>query len=216
MNHFPVAVAMLLCIGSAQAAPPLRNLSVEMRVVDAQLDTQRGAQGSVTIGSRHGRIDADGSISVQSGSTRDSGDSMQRVLVLNGGRATLRLAQGMPVESTEVWWTPWGPGALVRSQWVELINGMEVRPLWPGGDAAVTVEIAAQSADRMPRSAGRTLPPQMQVLTTVRAPLGEWVEIARLQSRSQSTSARSSASSGGFGAATASRERSLQLRVGLP
>ena len=87
-------------------------------------------------------------MTLQAGSSRQAPDAMQRVLVLNGGRATLRLAQGLQVDDTEVWWTPWGPGAAVRSQWVELVNGMEVQPRWPGGDAPVTLEIAAQSAGR--------------------------------------------------------------------
>ena len=83
-----------------------------------------------------------------------------------------------------------------------------------GGDALVTVRLSAQSADRPApgQTPGRTLPAQAQVLTTVQAPLGEWVEIARVQTRSGA----SSVSTGGFGAATASRERSLQLRVSLP
>ena len=40
--------------------------------------------------------------------------------------------------------------------------------------------------------------------------LGEWVEVAQLQSR------QSSVSRSGFGAATSSRQRSLQVRVSLP
>jgi hypothetical protein len=137
-------------------------------------------------------------------------DATQRVLVLNGGRASLRLAQGLLVDDTEVWWTPWGPGAAVRSQWVELVNGMEVQPRWPGGDAPVTLEIAAQSAGRALPNSGQPLPPQANLFTTVQVPLGEWVEVARLQGR------QSTVSSGGFGAATSSRQRCLQVRVSLP
>lgn len=199
------------CIGRAHAAPPQRNLSVEMRVSDDQADAQRDAQGSVTVGSRGGRINAGGSVSVQAGSSRQAADSTQRVLVLNGGRATLRLAQGLQVEDTEVWWTPWGPGGAVRSQWVELVNGMEVQPRWPGGDAPVTLEIAAQSAGRATPNSGQPLPPQASVFTTVQVPMGEWVEVARVQGRQSTVS-----SGGGFGASTSSRQRSLQVRVSLP
>ena len=201
------------CIGLARAAPPQRNLSVEMRVSDDQADAQRDAQGSVTIGtqgSRGGRPNVGGSVVVQSGSSRLASDSTQRVLVLNGGRATLRLAQGLQVDDTEVWWTPWGPGAAVRSQWVELVNGMEVQPRWPGGDAPVTLEIAAQSAGRATPNSGQPLPPQASMFTTVQVPMGEWVEVARVQGR------QSTVSGGGFGAATSSRQRSLQVRVSLP
>ncbi len=200
------------CIGLAQAAAPQRNLSVEMRVSDDQADAQRDAQGSVSIGSRGGRANVGGSVSVQSGSSRQAGDSTQRVLVVNGGRATLRLAQGLQVDDTEVWWTPWGPGAAVRSQWVELVNGMEVQPRWPGGDAPVTLEIAAQSAGRATPNSGQPLAPQASMLTTVQVPMGEWVEVARVQGRQS----RVSSGTGGFGAATLSRQRSLQVRVSLP
>ena len=203
-------VAGSTCIGLAHAAPPQRNLSVEMRVADDQADAQRDAQGSVTVGSRGSRPNVGGSVTVQSGSSRQMSDSTQRVLVLNGGRATLRLAQGLQVDDTEVWWTPWGPGAAVRSQWVELVNGMDVQPRWPGGDAPVTLEIAAQSAGRATPHSGQPLPPQASMFTTVQVPMGEWVEVARVQGR------QSTVSNSGFSAATASRQRSLQVRVSLP
>ena len=194
-----------------QAAPPQRNLSVEMRVSEDQAETQRDAQGSRSrSAAAAAAIDAGGSVTVRSGSSRQAADATQRVLVLNGGRASLRLAQGLQVDDTEVWWTPWGPGAAVRSQWVELVNGMEVQPRWPGGDAPVTLEIAAQSAGRATPNSGQPLPPQASVFTTVQVPMGEWVEVARLQGR------QSSVSGGGFGAATSSRQRSLQVRVSLP
>ena len=183
MTRIAFWLAALLCVGLVQAAPPQRNLSVEMRVSDDQADTQRDAQGSVTIGSRGGRVECrrfgDGAVR----QLAPGADATQRVLVLNGGRASLRLAQGMQVDDTEVWWTPWGPGAAVRSQWVELVNGMEVQPRWPGGDAPVTLEIAAQSAGRATPNSGQPLPPQASVFTTVQVPMGEWVEVARLQGR---------------------------------
>lgn len=207
-----VGVALLGAV-AAQAAPPLpqRNLSVEMRVSDDSSDTRRDAAAgaSVTIGSS-GRVDASGAASVRSGSQRQGLGSVQRVLVLNGGRATLRLAQSLQVDDSEIWWTPWGPGAAVRSQWVELVNGMEVAPRWPGGDAPVLLEIAAQSAGRATQNSGQALPPQLSTFTTVQVPLGEWVEVAQLQSR------QSSVSRSGFSAATAARQRSLQVRVSLP
>jgi hypothetical protein len=205
------AAVLLPGPAAAQAALPLRNLSVEMRISDDTSDTRRdaAATGSITIGSS-GRVDAAGTATVRSNSRQQGLGALQRVLVLNGGRASLRLAQGMTVDDTEVVWTPWGPGAAVRSQWVELVNGMEVAPRWPGGDAPVLLEIAAQSAGRATQPSGQALPPQLSVFTTVQAPLGEWVEVAQLQSR-QSSSSRS-----GFSAATASRQRSLQVRVSLP
>ena len=211
MKAFALGLATLLCLGAAQAAPPQRNLSVEMRVSEDQSGAQRGAQGAVTIGSRGG-VDAGDAVTLRAGGSRQASDATQRVLVLNGGRATLRLAQGLPVQDAEVWWTPWGPGAAVRSRWVELVNGMTVQPRWPGGDAPVTLEIAAQSAGRATPDSGQPLPPQTSVLTTVQVPMGEWVEVARVQGRQSAVSG----GGGGFGASTASRQHSLQVRVSLP
>jgi len=47
------------------------------------------------------------------------------------------------------------------------------------------------------------------VLSTVQLAMGEWLEVARLGE------SRSSVGGNGFDAATASRQRSLQLRVSL-
>lgn len=202
----------VLCIaGPAAAAPlPVRNLVVEMRIVDDEAAVQRGAAAgaAVTIGSR-GRVDGGAAVVVQGRTQNQMQDQQQRVLVLNGARATLRLSQGQRLDDTEVAWTPWGPAAAVRSQWVELVNGMDVWPRWPGGSAPVTLEIAAQSTGRATPNAVPLPPPQLNTLTTVQAPLGEWVEVARLQRRQAAVAS-------GFGAATASGQRSLQVRVSLP
>jgi len=92
-----LCIAAAACLGpaAAQAAPPLpqRNLSVEMRISDdssaARRDASAGA--SVTIGST-GRVDAAGAATVRSSSQQQGLGTVQRVLVLNGGRASLRLA----------------------------------------------------------------------------------------------------------------------------
>jgi hypothetical protein len=198
-------------LGAAQPSPPPRNLAVEMRISDDSMGSRRDAAAgaSITIGSG-GRVDGSGGVSLSSGNRQQGLGAVQRVLVLNGGRAGLRLAQGMAVEDTEVVWTPWGAGAAVRSQWVELVNGMEVAPRWPGGNAPVLLEIAAQSAGPATPNPARALPPQLSVFTTVQLPLGEWVEVAQLNSR------QAEVSRSGFSAATASRQRSLQVRVSLP
>lgn len=210
-RHLLLGLAALPLAGRAAPPLPQRNLLVEMRVSDDSADARRdaGAAATVTIDSS-GRIQGRGATTVRSTSTVQGSNAVQRVLVLNGGRASLRLAQGLTVDDTEVVWTPWGPGAAVRSQWIELVNGMEVSPRWPGGQAPVSLEIAAQSAGRATQNSGQPLPPQLSVFTTVQLPLDEWVEVAQLQGR------QSTVTSSGFGAATSSRQRSLQVRVNLP
>ena len=212
-------VAWCLGLGLAQAAPPLpvRNLSVEMRIADDSELTQQDARagGMVTLGST-GRVEAAGGVTLRAGSRRAAADSVQRVLVLNGARATMHLSQGVPVDDTELFWSPWGAGAAVRTQWIELVNGMEVTPRWPGGNAPVTLDIAAQRASPAASPgayapAGQAaVPAQWSLLSTVQVPLGEWVSVAQLQGR------RSTLSSNGFDAATTTRQRSLQVRVSLP
>jgi hypothetical protein len=222
LRQLALGVAACCCglgLGLAQAGPqlPVRNLSVEMRIADDSERAQRDARaaGMVTLGSS-GRVGAAGDVTLRAGSRGAAGDSVQRVLVLNGARATMHLSQGVPVDDTELFWSPWGSGAAVRTQWVELVNGMEVTPRWPGGDAPVTLQIAAQRATPAAQagaytSAGQAVvPAQWSLLSTVQVPLGEWVSVAQLQAR------RSTASSNGFDAATTTGQRSLQLRVSLP
>lgn len=211
-----LAAALLLAAATAAAAPPLpqRNLQVETRIVDDSVQARQGATaaGTVALGST-GRIEGAGTVTQLGSSSRQGAESVQRVLVLNGAAASLRLSQGLALPDSEVWWTPWGAGAGLRSQWIELVNGMEVRPRWPGSTAPVKLELAAQRSAPVSASPGWTqgvTPPQMTLFTTVQAPLGEWVEVAKLQRR------QTAVTTGGFGAATASRQRSLQVRVSLP
>ncbi len=210
-HHRRVAafVALLWPLVAALAAPPLpqRNLVVEMRIVEDAQTVQQGAQ--VTLGST-ARGEVAGAVTLRAGSRQQGIDTTQRVLVLNGSHATLRLSQSLPVDNTEVAWTPWGPAGVVRSQWVELVNGIDVAPRWPGGNAAATVDIAAQRAATGTTVRQADVAAQWSVVSTVQVPLGEWVDVAQIGER------QASVGRNGFDAATASRQRSLQLRVSLP
>ncbi len=201
--------ALLWPLAPVLAAPPLpqRNLVVEMRIVEGNQAAQQG--GRVTLGSS-ARGEPAGTVTLRAGTQQQGIDIAQRVLVLNGARATLRLAQGALVDDTEVAWTPWGGAAAVRSQWVELVNGIDVVPRWTGGGAPVTVDLSAQRS--VPERTGRSgaVPAQWTLLSTVQAPLGEWLDVAQVGERRVATAGN------GFDAATASRQRSLQLRVSLP
>ncbi len=196
-------------IAPALAAPslPQRNLVVEMRIVEDLQSAQRGAQ--VMLGST-GRGEVSGAVTLRAGARRQGIDAQPRVLVLNGARATLRLSQGMLVDDAEVAWTPWGPAAALRSQWVELVSGIDVAPRWPGGDAPVTVDIATQRAVQGTQTGATIAPAQWSLVSTVRVPLGEWVGVAEIGARGASVAGN------GFDAATASRRYGLELRVSLP
>lgn len=175
-------------------AAPAHNLLVSLRVADDDASLGGAGGPAVTVHSaRAGR------------------STEQSVLVLNGARAAIRLVQGMPVDDIDVVWTPWGPGGAVRSRWVELVDGLQVRPSWPGGNAPVTVELAIDRTAPGARTRPGAVPAQWSVLSTVQAPLDEWVAVAQLQARQ----ARAAVTTGGFGASTRSRQRVLQLRVSL-
>jgi hypothetical protein len=180
--------ALLGAIGQARAEAPLppQDLIVELRTIAAG-HAQEGRAGTTTTMAVAQRNEA-----------------WPRVRVRNGATATLQRASGQPVTEADVWWTPWGPGAALRSSWHEQSQGLQVRPRWPGGAAPVLVEIAAQRVEAVRDDAGAA---QWNVQTTLRATLGEWVDVAQLQPRE--------AAAPGYRVATASRQRLLQLRVSL-
>lgn len=215
-----VRVASLVALFSAMslvatlhAAAPAHNLSVELRIVDDSVQASQDARAGATVTvSSSGQAHTSGVVVVQSGTRRHGMGLQQQVLVLNGGHASLQLAQGMPVDNTEVSWTPWGPAAAVRSQWVELVNGVDVWPRWPGGNAPVSLDISVQRATPLANGAVAQGVAQMTLVSSVQLPLGEWVSVAQIQRRQAGTALAAN----GFSAATTSRARSLQVRVSLP
>jgi hypothetical protein len=100
-----------------------------------------------------------------------------------------------------------GAGGAVVTAWAELIDGFDIRPRWPGGQAPVTVEVGATRS--VGPAAGNAPPPRFEVFTTVLAPLGEWTELAQVQRGSRAT-----VSSGG-GTSGTQHAMQLQLRVSL-
>ena len=93
--------------------------------------------------------------------------------------------------------------------WMDAGQSLKVHPRWPGGKLPVVVEVEMQSASVGERI-GAELPQQSrsQVVTTVSAPLGQWVTIA-LSGRS--------AQQGVYGSDASSNTRHLlQIRVLAP
>ena len=95
-------------------------------------------------------------------------------------------------------------------------KGIVVRPRWPGGRSPVDVEVRASDQAQMPQGGayGTTLPdgqqrPSTDVLSTVQAPLGIWVTIARTGSVSSSASRNTYSTRD----AEVQKLRELQLRV---
>jgi Bacterial type II/III secretion system short domain len=140
-------------------APPRR------LVIAVRFDSREAAEGSAAgvdarLSGRGGRFDA------RFGESRsqEGGRVDQRVQVLEGGRAWIAAGASRPL--------PLRDGAVLQ----DIATGFEVVPHLAGG--MVTLEIAPQ------RQSAGAAPGSVQSLgaaTTVRARLGEWVEIAGQQ-----------------------------------
>jgi hypothetical protein len=190
MRHLLAAALLFATMAPpAFAQGPQRDLRVELRQVE------EGGSGYVV-------------------GTRPQAPLMppQQLQVRNGSQGRVSFAQAMPlqwVQSAQAAGPMSGAGVKQQLIWMQAGQQLSVRPRWPGGRQAVTVELEVQTADVVSRP-GAELPTQQrsEVATTVQAPLGEWVTIAR----SGQSAPRGSYSSEG----ASQRPRLLQLRVTAP
>lgn len=233
---------------SAEGLPP-RNLVVSWRVVGAgqgvaapgQADAVvRGAGGyTVGTGTPGGEVMAVGAARAQ---TDGEAQTAQQVVVLNGGRARVHVGRTQPYT---VWQWAWSglagqpvqgalagvgaasavqPGAQVWAQaaYLDLGQGMAVRPRWPGGAAPVHVELEVRSRQASGTEPGRygMIEPdgqpgqvrQSEVATTLSVPLGQWAVVARSGTRGQ----RSEPGAVSTRELDAQHGEQLELRVSLP
>lgn len=221
---------MLLCAFAAHAADtarlPQRNLMIEVRQGDsAELGVSgMRVQPGITVRS-DGRITGGVGGGIEARTERRGTQAVQRVVVLNGGRAGIRLGSSQAVQLWDVAWTAQGPQAAPSTHWVEAGRGFNVRPSWPGEGSPVTLEVEAQSTqvrDPVARAMAAEHGAQdgnvpiatdgAQVLTTVRVPLGEWATIAGSSDESTRSdrgvlSSRESSRSGHY---------LIQVRVSVP
>ncbi|AKJ31644.1 hypothetical protein [Caldimonas brevitalea] len=210
-------LVLAVCALAAGAAPaqsaadlPQRNLRIEVRQGDEAELTQQGlgAGGEVTVSTSR-RVEGGVTVQTTRRETRRSGQAAQQVLVLNGGRAGVRLGQSQPLQLYQVAWSPGtGPQLMPTTVIVEAGRGFSVSPRWPGGNAPVLVEIEAESS-RLDTAAARE---GGTALTTVQVPLDEWVTIAS----SGDTEQRDVRGVLSSRQASGSRRQLVQLRVSAP
>lgn len=188
-TRFSFFLAALVFSTLGGAAPPERDLLVEVRQIE------EGASGYVV-------------------STRPQAPLVppQQVQVRNGREARIRYAQSIPlqwVQAVQAAGPMTGAGVKQGLVWLQAGQSLVLRPRWPGGQQAATVEVEMQTAAVETRP-GADLPTQQrsELATTVRAPLGQWVTIAR----SGQVAPQGSYSSEAAG----QRPRLLQLRVTAP
>jgi len=136
----------------------------------------------------------------------------QQLQVRNGSQARLSFAQTTPLQWVQ---SVQAPGALTGAGvqqgliWLQAGQSLQLRPRWPGGQRPATVEIEVQTAS-VQQQPGRELPTQERsaLATTVQAPLGQWVTLARSGQGTPPGSYRSDVAT--------QRPRLLQLRVTAP
>lgn len=187
MKSLAALFVLFLSLGPAWAELPRRDLVVELRQIE-----EGGAGYGVGTQPQAALL------------------APQQVQVRNGAKATLRLGQALPVQWVQAASRRGGGEVKQALTWFEAGQSLSVQPRWPGGKQPVTLELEVQSASVQEQAGGAALPVQArsQVVTTVSAPLGQWVTVA-------STGAGPQPGVYGSEAAVQTR-RLLQLRVLAP
>ena len=202
LNSLALAGMLLLTAFPAAAQLPKRDLIVEFRQLEEEVET--GAGYTVNTQSRNAVL------------------SGQQIQVRNGEKASLRWGQSLPLQwvqeavAQSASLAASGVAASSRSgavtqalTWLEAGQSITVQPRWPGARQLVSVAIEVTSASVAPRIAAE-LPESShsQLVTTVSAPLGQWVTIASTGSRPVR---------GAYGSeAVSDLPRLFQIRVQLP
>jgi hypothetical protein len=176
------------------AAPPQRDLTVELRQVEDGQDTgttyRAGSSGEAAL------------------------LPLQKIQVRNGQQGTLRFNLSTPVqwvEAAQAASANSGAGVKQALQWFDSGTSLVATPRWPGGKQPATVELEVQMADMAPQPQ-TNMPAQRRASfsSTVTAPLGQWVTIA--------ASGDPEPPAGNYSSATAAggSRRLLQIRVLAP
>ena len=184
-----IPLLSLLLAWPASAQLPQRDLVLELREIEE-------GGGGYVVG------------------TRPQTDLMpqQQLQVRNGSAARLSFSQTTPlqfVQSVQARGVMTGAGVKQGLIMLQAGQNLLFKPRWPGGQKPATVEVEVQTAS-VNQEPGRDLPSQArsELSTTVSAPLGQWVTLARSGSAPQPGVYSS-------GAGT-QRPRLLQLRVTAP
>jgi hypothetical protein len=203
-----VGLVAMMGAGLAHAEDklPQRNLLIEWRMNGQTQGQQRnqGIQTGQILLDSNGRVIGRTSIGLGAIQTESHSDAVQEVQVLNGGRARLYVGHTQPYTTWQ--WAVTAPGglqsasspgygapqAIAQTVWIDIGQGLNVRPRWPGGKAPVIVEFEAQA--RQPMQAGSGYSGQVEpdgqsrrfeVGSTLSVPMGQWAVVARSGSQVQ-------------------------------
>ena len=195
--------AALLALASCvlwAASPVPANLRVEWRVVSS-------SQARSQAESQAARTDA-GGVSVSSADMAQRQDSIHSVQVLNGSQARVYVGRTVPQTTWQFLYSGAATSSgnanssaagnasaqlLSQTNWIDLGQGLTVRPRWRGGSAPVEVEVEAKSRNHVGVMSGSSIAPdgqtqRLEVMTTMRIPLGQWAVVAQSRgNQAQST-----------------------------
>jgi len=194
---------------AAEDTLPRRNLLVEWRMAGQTQGQQRNQSvqnGQVILDSSGRTI---GRTTIGQGTleteNQSNSDDVQQLRVLNGSRAKLYVGHTQPYTVWQWAWTGQAAGAqsgaasgqssgqgnapvqvVPQTVWIDIGQGLNVRPRWAGGRAPVIIELEAQS--REPARAGSVTTGQydpdgqsqrFEVSSTLSVPMGQWSVVAR-------------------------------------
>jgi hypothetical protein len=234
-------LTLSFCTTGANSAPPSlpqRNLVIDWRQIDdSETTSQPASRWSTTVSTSGAPSSVSGGVTVSTQQRSSSQTFSQQMRVLNGGRVTVRLNQSVPVMWVEAAQTAtntvggYGATNTPRTSGVAVVQGLtwldagrqiSLQPRWPGGELPAVVDIQVDNAtleNERPtvaamNSGGAALPVQTrsQTVTTVLAPLGQWVTIARTggETTSEQRGVVSTTS------ATSQQRQLMQIRVLVP
>ncbi len=222
--------------GTAHAAGPQVNLTVSWRLdtTGRSQATRQVVQGQVIVDSR-GQVIGRTGLGATTVDTEASQQTEQMLQVLNGQQARLHVGRQVGRQSWQIVWSPPsdGGGSQAGGQgshglhsqttWVDLGEGLVVRPRWAGGRQPVRLEIEAPSSRALnpgsPMGAGFEPDGQVgrtEVSTTLALPLGQWTAIAQSGHTRQTDSRRSGGTQLSTRELDDSGAQTLWVRVSLP
>lgn len=174
MNRYLLVAALASLTGLAAAQPsldaidrPQRRLQISVRFDDAFEMSRRELGASGTIGNRGARIEGRALDDRRSATERVD----QRVLAMDGGRATIFTGQSRPVRQRQYIQTPAGVVSQEVTVVQEATSGFEVVPRLSGG--MVSVEILASRAGAV------------TTVSTASGRVGEWFELGAVAAEAQ-------------------------------
>lgn len=215
----PVSRAQQAANSIANSPLPLRNVLIEVRQVQSRDAQTSAVQSSGTLHADNtGNLGVHGQLQARQGQQRQSDNSAQQVLVLNGRSARVNLGARTPMRVVQTFVRNGALIAVPTTLIWEAGTGFTATPRWNGSNT-VELELGAQQtsgSNAMGGAAGGTGSvgrPTLQTTTsTLAVALGEWTTVA--QSDTNSDSQRNDLGGNARWSTQATSE--VQVRLTLP